>query len=76
VVSKPEYEGKVTEEEIKEYLQKEYVDKNLMPKWWIPDKVIFIKDEEMPRTSTAKIDKKMLRERYKNILQGLLAISL
>jgi fatty-acyl-CoA synthase len=39
-------------------------------KWWIPDKVIFIKDEEMPRTSIAKIDKKMLRERYKNILQG------
>jgi fatty-acyl-CoA synthase len=70
VVPKPEYEGKVAEEEIKEYLQKEYVDKNLMPKWWIPDKVIFIKDEEMPRTSTAKIDKKMLRERYKNILQG------
>jgi hypothetical protein len=27
VVPKPEYEGRVTEEEIKEYLQKEYVDK-------------------------------------------------
>jgi fatty-acyl-CoA synthase len=70
VVLKPEYKGRVSEEELKEYLQREYVDKGLMPKWWIPDKVVFIKGEEMPRTSTAKIDKKVLRERYRNILQS------
>jgi fatty-acyl-CoA synthase len=70
VVLKPEYEGRVSEEELKEYLQREYVDKGLMPKWWVPDKVVFIKGEEMPRTSTAKIDKKVLRERYRNILQS------
>ena len=37
-----------------------------MPKWWIPDKIIFV--DEMPRTSTGKVDKKVLRAKYKNIL--------
>ncbi|MGC8620396.1 MAG: AMP-binding protein [Caldisphaera sp.] len=67
VVLKPEYIGKVSEEELKDYLQREFVDKNLIPKYWIPDKIIFTKTEELPRTSTAKMDKKVLRERYKNL---------
>ncbi|MGC9180087.1 MAG: AMP-binding protein [Vulcanisaeta sp.] len=67
VALKPEYIGKVTEDEIKSYLQREFVDKGLMPKWWIPDKFVFVKTEELPRTGTAKIDKKVLRERYKNM---------
>lgn len=37
-----------------------------MPKWWVPDKVIII--DELPKTSTAKIDKKTLRSKYSNIL--------
>jgi len=31
-----------------------------------PKKVIFIKDEEMPRTATGKILHRVLRERYNN----------
>ncbi|WP_336363286.1 long-chain fatty acid--CoA ligase [Halalkalicoccus salilacus] len=32
------------------------------PKWWTPDDVLFI--DEVPKTSTGKFDKKVLRERY------------
>ncbi|WP_456328917.1 AMP-binding protein [Archaeoglobus sp.] len=55
-------EGDVTEEDIKEFLMKECVDKGLMPKWWLPDKVVFV--DEIPKTSTGKMDKKKLRERF------------
>ncbi len=34
-----------------------------MPKWWIPDKVVIV-DSELPKTSTGKVDKKVLRERF------------
>jgi len=34
-----------------------------MPKWWIPDKIIFL--DETPKTSTGKINKKVLREQYR-----------
>ncbi|WP_367834533.1 hypothetical protein [Vulcanisaeta sp. JCM 16159] len=43
-----------------------YVEKGEIPKWWVPDKVIFVK--ELPLTSTGKIDKKVLRDQYKNAL--------
>ena len=66
VALKPEYKGKVSEQDIIEYLNENYVNKGLMPKWWIPDKIIFV--DEMPRTSTGKVDKKVLRAKYKNIL--------
>ena len=66
IVPKPEYKGKVSEEDIVNYLNETYVEKGLMPKWWIPDKIIFV--DEMPRTSTGKVDKKVLRSQYTNIL--------
>jgi len=34
-------------------------------KWWTPDEIIF---ERIPLTSTGKIDKKTLRETYRNRL--------
>ncbi len=34
-------------------------------KWWIPDAVVF---DRVPLTATGKIDKKVLRERYRNHL--------
>ncbi len=52
-----------TEEEIKEFLMKEYVEKGLMPKWWVPDRIVFV--DEIPKTSTGKMDKKRLKERLK-----------
>lgn len=59
-------EKDVGEEDIKSFLVKEYVEKGLMPKWWIPDKIVFV--EEIPKTSTGKTDKKALREKLKDFL--------
>ena len=33
------------------------------PKWWLPDEVTFI--DAVPETSVGKLDKKVLRERFK-----------
>ncbi|MEM1627376.1 MAG: long-chain fatty acid--CoA ligase [Sulfolobaceae archaeon] len=51
--------GEVTEDEIRRFLE-DMVNQGKIQKWWIPDRFIFIK--EMPRTSTNKIDKKVLRD--------------
>jgi fatty-acyl-CoA synthase len=45
----------------------QYVEKGEIPKWWIPDKII-ITQKELPKTSTGKIDKKILRNSYKDTL--------
>jgi fatty-acyl-CoA synthase len=50
---KHEYKGKATENEIRKFCE----DK--MPKWQIPDTVLFM--ESIPMTSTGKKDKKLLR---------------
>ena len=55
VVAKPEFKGKLTQEEILEFL------KPLVAKWWLPDEVRFI--DEIPKTSVGKFDKKVIRER-------------
>jgi fatty-acyl-CoA synthase len=57
--------ARVSEEEIREFLMKNYVETGKIPKWWLPDKVFII--EGMPRTSVGKIDKKVLRERYRDL---------
>ena len=60
VVPKP---GKrVTEDDIKNYLMS-LVNEGKMPKWWIPDKVVIV-ESELPKTSTGKVDKKVLKERF------------
>jgi fatty-acyl-CoA synthase len=56
VVAKPEHVGKVTKEEIIEYLTP------LVAKWWLPDDVLFI--EAVPKTSVGKFDKKVLRANF------------
>ncbi len=53
VVEKPDQVGKVSKEEIIEYLTPR------VAKWWLPDDVIFI--ESVPKTSVGKFDKKVLR---------------
>jgi fatty-acyl-CoA synthase len=35
-------------------------------KWWMPDRIFF---DKVPMTATGKIDKKVIRERYKDILR-------
>ncbi len=66
IVPKPGYEGRLTEDEIRNYLMQFVERGGEIPKWWIPDKVIFVK--ELPLTSTGKIDKKVLRDQYKDVL--------
>ncbi len=60
VVPRPEYKGKLTEQEIISFLSSK------VPKWWLPDKVIFV--DAIPRTGPGKFDKKVLRQKYANIL--------
>ena len=36
-------------------------------KWWMPDDVVF---DQVPLTATGKIDKKVLRDRYRDHLQA------
>jgi fatty-acyl-CoA synthase len=52
-VAKPEFKGKVTQEEVIDFL------KDKVAKWWLPDEVRFIDD--VPKTSVGKFDKKVLR---------------
>ncbi|GAC1393565.1 MAG: long-chain fatty acid--CoA ligase [Ktedonobacteraceae bacterium] len=56
VVAKPEYVGKVTKEEILDFLRPQ------VAKWWLPDDVAFI--DSVPKTSVGKFDKKVLRSKY------------
>ncbi len=65
VVPRPEYRGKLKPEDIIEHL-KRFVEKGVIPKWWLPDKVLIV--DELPKTSVGKINKRELRERYANIL--------
>jgi len=49
----------VSNEEIQEYLAKTFA------KWQIPDEILFI--ESIPRTSVGKLNKKVMREDYKDL---------
>lgn len=63
IVPKPG--ASVSEGEIMAHLQR-YVDAGKIPKWRLHDKVVIM--NELPMTGTGKIDKKILREKYKNLL--------
>lgn len=54
VVLKEGFEGKVSKEEIIEFLAPQFV------KWWLPDEVVFLK--EIPKTSVGKFLKRALRD--------------
>ncbi len=62
-VPKPEFKGKVTQEEVIDFLR----DK--VAKWWLPDEVRFI--DEVPKTSVGKFDKKVLRASAEPIHAGV-----
>jgi fatty-acyl-CoA synthase len=55
-VLKPDFVGKVTSEEILEFLRPQ------VAKWWLPDNVVFI--DAIPKTSVGKFDKKVLRAQH------------
>ncbi|MDN4072273.1 long-chain fatty acid--CoA ligase [Fictibacillus terranigra] len=62
VVLKDKAKGKVTKEDIKEYLQPQFA------KWWIPDDVLFM--DEIPKTSVGKFLKRALRDQVKDHYAG------
>jgi fatty-acyl-CoA synthase len=61
IVPKKEYEDKLSEKDILSHLE-QYVEKGVMPKWWLPDKIIFT--NELPKTPIGKVSKRELREKY------------
>jgi fatty-acyl-CoA synthase len=62
----PEYRGRVTEEDIRNFLIREYVETGKIPKWWIPDRIIFV--DEIPKTSVGKINKRALRDMNRDMV--------
>ncbi len=52
----------VSEDDLKAFLSDRVV------KWWLPDRVTFI--DEVPKTSVGKFDKKVLRARFNDLLNG------
>lgn len=57
VVLKPEFKGKVSEEDLLRFCE------GKLPKWQIPDAVKFM--DYMPMTSTGKKDKRLLKRLLK-----------
>ncbi len=61
VVLKDQYKGKpkdVIEKDLKQFLLGKFAE------WQIPDRILFI--DEIPRTSVGKINKRLLREKYRD----------
>lgn len=57
VVPKPQFQDRITKEEILAYLEPKFA------KWWLPDDVLFV--DAIPKTSVGKFDKKVMRARFK-----------
>jgi fatty-acyl-CoA synthase len=57
---KEAYKGKVTKEDLLEFLAPQFA------KWWLPDDVLFV--EEIPKTSVGKFLKRALREQLQHHL--------
>jgi fatty-acyl-CoA synthase len=66
VVIRPEYAGKVTEEDLKKFYM-DFVEKGVISKWRVPDRILFV--DAIPKTSVGKLDKKVMREQVKQMLQ-------
>ncbi|MGC9134843.1 long-chain-fatty-acid--CoA ligase [Caldisphaera sp.] len=67
IVPKKGWENKITTEEINNFLIQNFVNKGVMSKWWLPEKVVVV--NEIPLSSTGKANKRILREQYGNILE-------
>jgi len=61
------YVGDVSEDVIKSHLMRA-VEEGRIAKWWIPDR--FVKVEELPLTSTGKINKREIKRMIKEMLGG------
>jgi len=63
ITLKPEFQGKVTSRELKQFLQ-QFAAEGKIPKYGIPEKYVFM--DSIPKTSVGKLDKKVLRKEYEN----------
>ncbi len=61
VVIKPEQQGKVTEEDLKQYM-KTAAEQGKLPRYAVPDRYLFV--DHIPKTSVGKLNKKIMRETY------------
>ncbi len=61
LVVKPDCFKQGLEEEIRTHVQG-YIDRGVIPKWGMPNRVLFVKN--IDKTSVGKIDKKVLRQKY------------
>jgi fatty-acyl-CoA synthase len=50
--------SEITEDKLREHLLERF------PKWWLPDQIVFI--ESIPKTTTGKFDKKVLRSEFES----------
>jgi len=57
VVPKPQFQDRVTKDEILRFLEPRFA------KWWLPDDVLFV--DAIPKTSVGKFDKKVMRAQFK-----------
>ncbi|MFO7494329.1 MAG: fatty acid--CoA ligase [Desulfobacterales bacterium] len=62
VVLKPEFNGKVTAEDLKRHMKQAAQDGKL-PKYGVPDRYEFV--DEIAKTSVGKLDKKLIRQVYR-----------
>ena len=58
VTLKPDFQGKVSPEELKAFMKK-FADEGKLPKYGVPDRYVFM--DHIPKTSVGKLDKKVLR---------------
>ena len=61
VVARPEFKGKLTEEDLKKHLS-QYVKEGAITSYAVPEHFALV--EELPKTSVGKLDKKALRNEY------------
>ena len=55
----------ISEEDVLGHLRR-FVEEGVIPKWWLPDRVVFM--SALPKTSVGKLDKKRLREMLYRVL--------
>jgi len=61
VILKENHNGTVLEGDMKAFF-KDFVERGLISKWGVPDKVLFV--DSIPKTSVGKLDKKEIRKQY------------
>jgi fatty-acyl-CoA synthase len=61
VTLKPEFRGKVSEDDLKQFM-KRLADAGKLPKYAVPDRYVFM--DQLPKTSVGKLNKIQLRQRY------------